>query len=89
MNTNFSYLGLPASDFHECQFMVKASVGLEPCLFISDSKSANPRNPRLKNSGPWKNFPELHPEFPGMGSEDQKLQTKNQTRTPYETNMEL
>jgi hypothetical protein len=41
----------------------------------------NPRNPRLKNSGPWKNFPELHPEFPGTDSEDQKLQTKNQTRT--------
>jgi hypothetical protein len=36
----------------------------------------NPRKPRLKNSGLWKNFPELHPEFPGMGSEDQKLQTK-------------
>src|SRR5205823_14789223 len=27
------------------------------------------------------NFQELHPEFPGMDSEDQKLQTNNQTRT--------
>jgi hypothetical protein len=25
-------------------------------------------------------FRELHPEFPGMGSEQQKLQTKNQTK---------
>ena len=42
----------------------------------------NPRNPRLKNSGRLeKIFRELRPEFPGMGSEDQKLQTKNQTRT--------
>src|SRR5438094_4819642 len=40
----------------------------------------SPRNPRLKIQS-LKNFPELHPEFPGMGSEDQKLQTKNQTRT--------
>jgi len=40
----------------------------------------NPRNPRLKNSV-LKKFRELHPEFPGLGSEDQKLQTKNQTRT--------
>ena len=39
INTNFSYLGLPASDFHECQFVVKPSVGLEPRLLISDSKS--------------------------------------------------
>ena len=33
INTNFSYLGLPASDFHECQFVVKPSVGLEPRHF--------------------------------------------------------
>jgi hypothetical protein len=33
INTNFSYLGLPASDFHECQFVVKPSVGPEPRHF--------------------------------------------------------
>ena len=39
INTNFSDLGLPASDFHECQFVVKPSVRPEPRLPISDSKS--------------------------------------------------
>src|SRR6059058_632752 len=38
----------------------------------------NPRNPRLKIQSLKKSW-ELHPEFPGMGTEDQKLQTKNQT----------
>jgi hypothetical protein len=35
----FFYIGLPTSDFHECHFVAKASVGLEPRLLISDSKS--------------------------------------------------
>jgi hypothetical protein len=28
----------------------------------------------------FRKFRELHPEFPGMGTEQQKLQTKNQTK---------
>src|SRR5439155_15947495 len=39
---------------------------------------------------PLKNFRELHPEFPGLGSEQQKLQTKNQTKgmTPMNTQIQ-
>ncbi|PYL00075.1 MAG: hypothetical protein DME32_11625, partial [Verrucomicrobia bacterium] len=32
-----------------------------------------------------KNFWELHPEFPGMGSEEQKLQTEQKGMTPMNT----
>jgi len=41
-----------------------------------------PRNPRL-----LENFQELHPEFAGTGSEQQKLQTKNQTKRKETTQM--
>src|SRR4029077_4261037 len=39
INTNFSYCSLLALNFFMFQFVVKPSVGLEPPLLISDSKS--------------------------------------------------
>jgi len=36
----------------------------------------NPRNPRSKKFSRLKNFQELHPEFPGVGSDDKNHKPK-------------
>jgi hypothetical protein len=62
----------------------EALAFVEPQKLLQDAaepRSNSGRGSAVKKFTPSEIFRELHREFPGMGSEDQKLQTKNQTGT--------